>query len=69
MRQLLWIAAAVTLAATFAIAGPEEDGIAVGDEAPAFRLNDHVGKALDLRSHGKGAWAVVAFYPKSFTPG
>ncbi|MCA8971214.1 MAG: hypothetical protein KDC95_15590 [Planctomycetes bacterium] len=43
-------------------------GIAVGDVAPAFRLNDHEGKLVSVG--GKTAnWTVLAFYPKALTGG
>ena len=41
---------------------------AVGKSAPAFRLNDHTGRAVAVG--GKAArWTVLAFYPKAMTPG
>jgi peroxiredoxin Q/BCP len=41
----------------------------VGATAPAFRLNDHEGKARSLDDlRGKG-WLVLAFYPKAHTGG
>ena len=41
----------------------------VGAKAPGFRLNDQHGKALKLKDVGKNKWVVLAFYPKSRTPG
>ncbi|MCB9880253.1 MAG: redoxin domain-containing protein [Planctomycetes bacterium] len=42
--------------------------IAVGDVAPAFRLNDHEGKLVSVG--GKtDKWTVLAFYPKALTGG
>lgn len=43
--------------------------LAVGTKAPGFRLNDQHGKAVSLKSAGKGRWVALAFYPKSATPG
>jgi peroxiredoxin Q/BCP len=41
---------------------------AIGKPAPAFRLNNHEGRAVDIP--GKtGSWTVLAFYPKAATPG
>ena len=45
------------------------EDLEVGAKAPGFRLNDQAGKAFDLRKAGKGRWVVLAFYPKSRTPG
>jgi len=56
--------------AGLALAGDEEEErIVTGQEAPGFRLNDQHGKALSLAEHGKGAWTVLAFFPKASTPG
>lgn len=40
----------------------------VGQTAPAFRLNDHTGRAVQVGGPAK-TWTVVAFYPKAATPG
>jgi peroxiredoxin Q/BCP len=45
-------------------AGPE-----VGKAAPAFRVNDHAGKAVSVGGAAGTAWTVLAFYPKAMTPG
>ncbi len=39
-----------------------------GSPAPAFRLNDHRGKAVSVGGESEG-WTVLAFYPKAATPG
>jgi peroxiredoxin Q/BCP len=41
----------------------------VGKPAPAFRLNDHTGKAVAVGPGATKAWTVLAFYPKAMTPG
>lgn len=40
----------------------------VGEQAPAFRLNDHAGRAVAVGGQS-AQWTVVAFYPKAMTPG
>jgi len=40
----------------------------VGEPAPAFRLNDHAGRAVSVGGKTE-LWTVVAFYPKAMTPG
>jgi hypothetical protein len=43
---------------------------AVGEPAPAFRLNDHTGSSAAVGGEREdGKWTVVAFYPKAMTPG
>jgi hypothetical protein len=76
MRTVLWMTIGVLAMAAWAVAGPDAEpekaaGTApvAGDPAPACRLNDQAGKAVDLAAFGKGAWTIVAFFPKSFTPG
>ena len=39
----------------------------VGKPAPAFTSKNHEG--VDTAFPPKGAWAVLAFYPKAATPG
>ena len=39
----------------------------VGEPAPSFTLKDQRGQ--DVTFPPKGAWAVLAFYPKAGTPG
>ncbi len=48
---------------------PKEDApLAVGDEAPAFVLNNQEGQLV--RVGGKAEqWTVIAFYPKALTGG
>ena len=42
----------------------------VGKPAPAFRLNDHDGRAVALgKDSGADGWTAVAFFPKAATPG
>jgi hypothetical protein len=44
----------------------------VGDAAPAFRLNDHSGRAVAIAAKSSGEeapWTVLAFFPKAATPG
>lgn len=41
---------------------------AVGEPAPAIRLQDQTGKWVTLDQH-KGKWVVLYFYPKDNTPG
>ena len=44
----------------------------VGDVAPAFRLNDHTGRAVRVappKEGEDGPWLVLAFFPKAATPG
>lgn len=67
-----WMATWLVLFAAvgLALAGDDDvDRIDVGTKAPDFRLNDQQGKAVGLAAHGKGRWTIVAFYPKSATPG
>lgn len=42
--------------------------VEVGKPAPAFRLNDHTGKLVAVGGDNAN-WTVLAFYPKSATPG
>lgn len=44
-------------------------GPVVGKPAPAFRLNDHTGRAFDSSARESGRWMALAFYPKASTPG
>jgi cytochrome oxidase Cu insertion factor (SCO1/SenC/PrrC family) len=71
LLAILLLAGALLAALPFgALADPFEDpDLEAGVEAPLFRLNDHEGQAVSLGAVGKGAWVVVAFYPKSDTPG
>ena len=39
-----------------------------GAQAPAFRLNDHTGKAVTVGGKSE-SWTVLAFFPKAATPG
>ena len=42
-----------------------------GKPAPAFRLNDHTGRAVSplVQEEDAALWTVLAFYPKAMTPG
>jgi peroxiredoxin Q/BCP len=41
----------------------------IGAKAPAFRLNDHEGKARSIDDLRGSGWLVLAFYPKAHTGG
>ena len=72
MHARTWMLAGTVLlvAAGLVLAGDDDvERIDVGTKAPGFRLNDQHGKALSLAKHGEEAWTIVAFYPKSATPG
>ncbi len=43
--------------------------VAVGAEAPDFRLNDHQGNGVRLSSFRGKSWVALAFYPKALTGG
>ena len=43
-------------------------GPMVGKAAPAIRLNDHTGKAVQIGGESQ-TWTVLAFYPRAGTPG
>ena len=68
----VWMATWLVLFAAVGLALAGEDDVEridVGAEAPRFRLNDQHGKAVSLGERGEGRWTIVAFYPKSDTPG
>lgn len=47
---------------------PAPQSARVGQAAPAFRVNNHLGRIVQVG--GKAAhWTVVAFYPKALTGG
>ena len=68
----------LALAAALAILAPQDEPRdqpqeepalpSVGELAPAFRLNDHTGKAVEVGGESK-RWTVVAFFPRAATPG
>ena len=60
--------AALLCSALFASAAVAQSAPAVGDQAPAFRLQDQAGKWHSLSDY-KGQWVVLYFYPKDNTPG
>lgn len=69
--RTLWIPlllATALSAAALADEKPRPD-VAVGDRAPAFRLNDQEGSAASLAEARRAAWVVLAFFPKADTPG
>lgn len=51
-----------------AFAKAADDGPAVGQPAPDFRLQDQKGDWHTLAGE-RGKWVVLYFYPKDFTPG
>lgn len=62
---------ALALAGTLTLGGPQDKapaGPEVGKPAPTFRLNDQTGKSVAFGGQGDH-WRVLAFYPKSKTPG
>ena len=60
---------AVALACLLVAASAQAQGSpAVGEPAPAFRLQDQHGKWHSLEDH-RGKWVVLYFYPKDNTPG
>jgi len=60
--------AAVALAALLAGVALAADPPAVGSPAPAFKLQDQIGKWHALSDY-RGKWVVLYFYPKDNTPG
>ena len=46
----------------------DPDRVEVGKPAPAFRLNDHTGTAVQIGGEGEH-WTVLSFFPKAATPG
>lgn len=74
-RLLALLLAAPLLAASLTRQDPQdkpkpqaEPVPAVGAAAPAFRLNDHTGRAVAVGGRADD-WTVVAFYPKAATSG
>ena len=69
-RIAAWILPVLALFVGLALADEAEpEAIAIGAAAPEFRLNDQAGRAVSLSAYGKDAWTLIAFYPKSLTPG
>jgi hypothetical protein len=64
---LLAIAVGAVIAAWATADDPA--GPAVGAPAPAFRLNDHTGRAVAVGPGATKTWTVLAFFPKAMTPG
>jgi hypothetical protein len=73
MKRLLpSLAGALVLALSQGAPQNAAEPIAVGDPVPAFRLNDHLGSAVEIAPDAdatEGSWRVLAFYPKAATPG
>jgi len=74
-RGIPALAAAVLLPALALLAGPlvataadKPASPAVGQPAPAFKLQDQAGKWHSLSDY-KGKWVAMYFYPKDDTPG
>lgn len=42
--------------------------IAVGSQAPDFKLNDHFGRSISLSSFKNRHHVMMVFYPLDFTP-
>jgi cytochrome oxidase Cu insertion factor (SCO1/SenC/PrrC family) len=69
--RILWtglLLAAALAALAWADEKPTPE-LAVGETAPAFRLNDQEGRAVSLEDARRDAWVVLAFFPKADTPG
>ena len=72
MRTLLFLTLVAGLSLTQAVPDQAPARPAVGDAAPALRLNDQHGQAVTVAPPAQGtdgAWTVLAFYPKAATPG
>jgi peroxiredoxin Q/BCP len=64
------ISLAVLLTATLASQSkPAPTKPEVGKPAPIIRLNDHDGKAVQIKANDEERWTVLAFFPKAATPG
>jgi len=60
---------AALAAALFTVRPSDDDATPKIDElAPAFRLNDHEGRATAIGGENE-EWTVLAFFPKAMTPG
>jgi peroxiredoxin len=46
-----------------------DDLLAVGSEAPDFRLTAHTGEEVHLSKHRNRENVVLVFYPRNNTPG
>jgi len=66
-----WIAVAAVIVAALAGAAPAQEGMAMqtGSEVPDFRINDQAGRGVRLSEFRGKKWVVLAFFPKSMTPG
>ncbi|MEM7204401.1 MAG: hypothetical protein AAF628_29345 [Planctomycetota bacterium] len=49
-------------------ADPAAPALEIGQPAPAVRLNDQNGNAVEVGGE-RETWTVLAFYPKASTPG
>jgi len=57
-----------TILVSIGLAAPAMAGVAVGEAAPPFRLQDQKGDWHSLEQYS-GKWVVLYFYPKDDTPG
>jgi thioredoxin-dependent peroxiredoxin len=56
------------LALMITLFGARADDLAIGAQAPEFRLTDQYGKPHSLADY-RGQWLVLYFYPRDDTPG
>lgn len=69
-RAVGLVLAVVLLLAVPAFAQEGEEGVpAMGDEAPGFSLKGSDGKTYTLEQFKGKKPVILAFFPKSFTPG
>ena len=66
--RLEFLALACLMAPLSAQEVGQAPGPMVGKAAPAIRLNDHTGKAVQIGGESQ-TWTVLAFYPRAGTPG
>jgi len=57
-----------TILVSLGLTTPATAGVAVGETAPSFRLQDQKGSWHSLEQYS-GKWVVLYFYPKDDTPG
>lgn len=68
MKVAFLLLVSTTLAGAWMTQEKDPKPLSVGQRAPAFRLNDHSGKAVSIGGESD-TWTVLAFYPKAATPG
>lgn len=68
MKLSTFLGIVLTTALLWSSEEPSNPELKVGAAAPAFRLNDHAGRAVSIGGD-RERWTVVAFYPKALTPG